>query len=360
LVYKTAFPGEASPTSPLVNVEVIAGFDMSYSCRGGMKGQIPFGGSPRRGSSSGAGISSGSYGLNLESLLMGFVQSMQSNQQQMIQIMAQPQTSIPPRSVTTLASLEDRSLRQAGHMGFEPPFVRSRTGPLFEELPDSPPSKAAAPAPAGAAAATAICIAAVQGAVAPAVSHAPEAPEAPVDSDEIADLFGMLQERKEDAKVKAQETKAAKAKAKALAMVGAGLNAVVAVEAPQPAKHGKTRKKGRHTKKGKQLKVKDDKTPEVCVALAKAEAVAKSGIVCKAKTGAKALVLAKAGAVCEAKALLSAGDKAKLVKAKTDKKRKLDASDGWGCSKCRWAVNGCSQCKSETFVGFRWNSSMQV
>jgi hypothetical protein len=296
--------------------------------------------------------------LNLESLLMGFVQSMQSNQQQLIQIMAQPQISMPPRSVTTLASLEDRSLRQAGHMGFEPPFCRSRTGPLFEELPDSPPSKAAAPPPAGAAAATAICIAAVQGAVAPAVSDAPEALEAPVDSDEMADLFGMLQERKEEAKVKAQETKAAKAKAKAPALVGAGLVAVVAVEAPKPAKHGKAGKKRKYGKKEKQLKVKDKKTPEVCeaTAVALAEAVAKSGVACKAKAGAKAVALAKAGAL--------AGDKAKLAQAKanakTDKKRKLDASDGWGCSKCRWSVNGCSQCKSETFVGFRWNSSMQV
>jgi hypothetical protein len=137
-----------------------------------------------------------------------------------------------------------------------------------------PPSKAAAPAPVGAAAATAICIAAVQGEVAPAVSHAPEAPEAPVDSGEIADLFGMMEDRKEEATVKAQETMAAKAKAKAPAVLGAGLDAVVAVESV---------------------------------------------------------------AVCEAKALvLSAGDSDKLAKAqanaKTDKKRKLDASEVWGCS----------------------------
>jgi hypothetical protein len=114
----------------------------------------------------------------------------------------------------------------------------------------------------------------------------------------MADLFGMLQERKEEVKVKAQETKAAKAKAKAPALVGAGLVAVVAVEAPKPAKHGKTGKKRKYGKKGKQLKVKDEKTPEVCeaTAVALAEAVAKSGVVCKAKAGAKAVALAKAGA----------------------------------------------------------------
>ena len=85
------------------------------------------------------------------------------------------------------------------------------------------------------------------------------------------------------------------------------------------------------------MKVKDDKTPAACeakaVGLATAEAVAKSGVVCKARAGANAVALAKAGAVCEAEALvLSAGDRAKLAKAKanakTDEKRKLDASDG--------------------------------
>ena len=59
LVYRTAFPGEASPALPGVDVDLIGGFDMSYSCRGGLKTAVTFG-SGAGPSAGGASSSSGS------------------------------------------------------------------------------------------------------------------------------------------------------------------------------------------------------------------------------------------------------------------------------------------------------------
>ena len=39
-------------------------------------------------------------------------------------------------------------------------------------------------------------------------------------------------------------------------------------------------------------------------------------------------------------------------------KRPAAASNGFGCSKCRWSQRGCSQCKDPTFGGFKWNVAM--
>ncbi len=104
LVYRTAFPGELSPAQPGVNVELIGGFDMSYSCRGGLRTPVTFG-SGAGPSSAGASSSSGS-GMDLERLLMGFMQGMQQSQQQMMQNMqqSQQQLMLHPRPATTLAA----------------------------------------------------------------------------------------------------------------------------------------------------------------------------------------------------------------------------------------------------------------
>ena len=89
LVYRTAFPTDASPVPPGISIELIAGFDMSYSCRGGLRTPVTFG-SGAGPSSAAASTSSGS-GMDLERLLMGFVQGMQQSQQQMMQSMQQSQ-----------------------------------------------------------------------------------------------------------------------------------------------------------------------------------------------------------------------------------------------------------------------------
>ena len=111
LVYRTAFPTDASPVPPMVSVELIGGFDMSYSCRGGLKTPVSFGSGA---SSSSAVVSSSSgSGMDIERLLMGFMQGMQQSQQQMMQNMqqSQQQMMVHPRPATTLAALEDRSYR---------------------------------------------------------------------------------------------------------------------------------------------------------------------------------------------------------------------------------------------------------
>jgi hypothetical protein len=345
LVYRTAFPGEGSPAEPGVNVELIGGFDMSYSCRGGLRTPVTFG-SGAGPSSAGASSSSGS-GMDLERLLMGFMQGMQQSQQQMMQGMQQSQQQLmlqPSRPATTLAALEDRSHRQAGLLGFEPPLNRQRTTPLFEELPDSPAAKAPALAAApdgtmavfGAAAGPADATAAPAPAHAAAVEPAPDTlavtqavvavPATVQAGGDISDLLGLIEERKTEAKARAAEAKAAKvAEAKAAKATEAATAAVGEVGA-------------------------------------KAKAAAKAAAKPAAKAAAKPAAGAEAEAECDAIGL-SAADKVALSKAKAMQKsgkvRKLKVSDGWGCSKCRWRFDGCSQCKGKKFTGFVWNPHMK-
>ncbi len=187
---------------------------------------------------------------------MGFMQGMQQSQQQMLQGMqqSQQQLMLQPRPVTTLAALEDRSHRQAGLMGFEPPLTRQRTTPLFEELPDSPaaksPALAAAPdgtmAVFGAAAGPADATAAPAPAHAAAVEPAPDTlavtqavvavPATVRAGGDIIDLLGLIEERKTEAKARAAEAKAAKvAEAKAAKATEAATAAVGEVGAKAKA-----------------------------------------------------------------------------------------------------------------------------
>jgi hypothetical protein len=384
LLYRTAFPGEASPSSPEVNVELICGFDMSYSCRGGMRTPLAFG-SGAGPSSAGASSSSGS-GMDLERLVMGFMQGMQQSQQQMLQGMQQSQQMmLQPRPATNLAALEDRSHRQAGMLGLEPPIARQRTTPLFEEVIDSPPAKApqdgtvlvfspaiepadatAAPAPAHAAAvARAPNTMDVTHAV---VAVAAAAPAPPAGGD-IDVLFSMLDDRKIDAKAKAAEAKAAKTAENKAAKAAA---AVIAAA-------GEVDAKAAQAAESKAAKAAETKAAKAAAAAAAAATAAVGKVGAKAKAKAKAaakpgkpvkaaakhvkdVLVAEAEAECEAMGL-SVADKTALSKAKASQKsgnvRRLKASDGWGCSKCRWRFDGCSQCKGKTFTGFVWNPSMK-
>jgi hypothetical protein len=309
-------------------------------------------------SSAGASSSSGS-GVDLERILMGFVQGMQQSQQQMLQGMQQSHQQLmlqPGKHVTTLAALEDRSHRQAGLLGFEPPLSRQRTTPLFEELPDSPPAKGPAPAAApdgtmavfGTAAGPAGDIAAPAPAHAAAVAPAPNtmaetlavvavAPALQAGGD-ISDLLCLIEERKTEAKAKAAEAKAAKvAEAKAAKATAAATAAVGEVGAKA-------------------------KAAAKAAAKPAAKAAAKPAAKPAAKAAAKPAAGAEAEAECDAIGL-SAANKVALSKAKAMQKsgkvRKLKVSDGWGCSKCRWRCDGCSQCKGKEFTGFVWNPHMK-
>ena len=105
VTYKVAFPGQVAPVAPRIEVEMLLSFDNSYSCRGGLRTQVPFScGSPTRPSAPTSSISSSSGGVNLETFLMGFMQHMQTNNMQMIQM-------LHPKATTSHAALEDRSGR---------------------------------------------------------------------------------------------------------------------------------------------------------------------------------------------------------------------------------------------------------
>ncbi len=332
LLYKAAFPGELSPAPPGVNVEIIAGLDMSYSCRGGMKtSQLSL--VSTSASSSGAGSSTAT---DVQNILMSFVKSMQANQQQMMQIMVQPQANT--KMLHSLAAIEDRSYRQQllggpgdGLMGFGPP-AHSRSRPLFEEVADSPPAKAAALAATLVAAQVAEEIPGLVSTQAEGGQVAPGVPSHETIATGIDELFGMLQNRKQEAKLQAQEAKTAKAqeaKAGTLAVKDKA-GGVAPPPAPNPAKG-----KGR----GKAAKV-----------MAPAPKLAKEAAL-------------KPPAVADPNGL-SDVDKTKLAKARANaqngKRRALTPEDGWGCAKCRWRIPGCGQCKGKTFTGFVWNPSMKL
>ncbi len=99
-------------------------------------------------------------------------------QQSQNQLLLQPRTG---GNVMSLAALEDRSTRQAGLLGFEPPLSRQRTTPLFEELPDSPVAKspALAAAPYGTMAVLGAAAGPADATTAPAPAHAAAAEPAP-------------------------------------------------------------------------------------------------------------------------------------------------------------------------------------
>jgi hypothetical protein len=352
LLYKGAFPGEASPAPPGVNVEIVAGLDMSYSCRGGMRtSQLSLisSSAPSSGASS-------SMATDVQNILLSFVKSMQANQQQMMQIMVQPQANT--RTLNSLAAIEDRGYRQQllggpgdGLMGFGPP-AHSRSRPLFEELPDSPPAKAAAPAATLVAAPNADETSNLVPTQAEGDQVAPGGSSHEVVAKGIDQLFGMLQNRKQEAKLQAQEAKAAKAqeaktaKAPELLAVKDKAAGVAPPLAPNPAK-GKGRGKAA--------------PPAPNPAKGKGRGKAAKVMVPAPKLAKEAEM--KPPAVADPNSL-SDVNKAKLAKARLNaqngKDRKLTPEDGWGCAKCRWRIPGCSQCKSKTFAGFVWNPSMKL
>ncbi len=356
LLYKAAFPGEHSPAPPGVSVETIVGFDMSYSCRGGMKTSqlsLVSTAAPVSGASS-------STATDLQHILMSFVNSMQANQQQMMQIMVQPPATT--RTLNSLAAIEDRSYRQQLHggpgdglMGFGGSPALSRSRPLFEELPDSPPAKAAAPAATLVAATNADETSKVVPTQAEGDQVAPGGSSHEVVTQGIDELFGMLQNRKQEAKLQAQEAKAAKAQAtKAAKAQETGL---LAVKDKAPAEVAPP--SASNPAKGKGMGKAAPPAPN----LAKGKGRGKA-----AKVMAPAPKLAKEAALKPPAAAdpngLSHADKAKLEKARANaqsgKRRALTPEDGWGCAKCRWRIPGCGQCKGKTFAGFVWNPSMKL
>jgi hypothetical protein len=345
---------------------------------------------------------------------------MQANQQQMVQLMIHPPANMTQRPATSLAALENRSYRQQGSMlGFAPEVAPPRTSPLFEELqdsPESPPAKGAAPLADGAAAARETPPladgAAADGGAAAAVttlSTIPHGSCAPTVAAGIHELFAMMQLRKDETKLKVQEAKAAKAlEAKAVkaqeaaaaappvaptpatakgkgvpvqkeAVAAAG-GLAIAPASPVAPKPAKAKGKGKPVKKEAVAAAGGlaiAPAPKLAKAKGKGKPVKKEAVVAEgdgaiaaAKAKGKCKIV-KGASVSEAEEVagdpnskeLSEVDKLRLatarLNAKNGKLRKLTASDGLGCAKCRWRFAGCTQCKGTTFTGFVWNPFMK-
>ncbi len=350
ITFRLAFPTESLPIAPKISIDMIMCFDSSYSCRGGLRNQVPFGSPLRLGpSGSSSGGSGLGNGLNLENLIVGFMQSMQSSNTQMLQLMTNPQTPSPSAKVTSLAAIEDRCRQPLALPG----LTRSRTAPLFEELPDSPPS-AVAKAPSASAVVTSSGPIAHEVLPAPAAAAATEADD---DNDkgvgganvDVLNLFGALQDRKAASK--------AKAKAKATAKADSDdTDNEPSSPAAAPAMPMKKAKVSEHVKVGTAMKggaaPKSEKK-------AKEGELVQAGKVKAVKGGETAKVVASKTEKYAKKPSLTPSEKARLEKAKSSgHKRKLRASDGYGCSKCRWVFRGCAACKASDFTGFRWNPQM--
>ena len=123
-VYAVAFTGTVSPAAvPKINIEVLHAFDLSYSCRGGLKNMVQFGGGTSL-ASFGSGPAmlrkTGSacvpFGFEEQppwmAASMQFMQSMMNSQQRVIELISSSGASGSGGPVRSLAALEDRCLRQ--------------------------------------------------------------------------------------------------------------------------------------------------------------------------------------------------------------------------------------------------------
>ena len=298
-LYDVAF-GDRSPCAPHLSGDALQAFDMSYSCRGGMKQYAGVGfqatGSgalalvPRvlpaasAASSSTAGMAAMDGMQGFQQMAVSFMQQMATSQQRMVEMMMGT-TGGNPRTVS-MASLHDRAEMQANRDAFTPPKLAFPPPPAAsqlaleryaEEVTTPPPPKP--------------------------VSRADPA----LDADPLQDVFELLQQRKEAGKLAA--------KAKAVAKVAA--------EAEPPSKA---------TDKAKAT-AKPSAAELPAAAKAKAEPPPKA----KAKIAGK-MLLATAKAKIAAKAKVAAAPVLIL-----------------GCGKCRWSVCGCGQCRRPDYMGGRWN-----
>ena len=314
VLYRAAFPGEASPAEPGIDVEGLRGFDMSYNCRGGLAKLVPLAQSPVRRAAGSQGLPpSGSNGMDVFERMAGMFMQCMSQQFSAVQGVQ--------RGVLSMSTLEDRTRHQPAAplallpSGFGCPSVAlppsGSRGPLALMAPeDSVPPKTPSPAKLG---------------TVPVETSPSPVPDPNCPTPDIEDLLTMMQERK-----------GSKGAAKATAATPAATEPVPKAKPPTAAKatasSSSSTPKAVATLKSKATKVGKSKAPAVAAAKPAAKAAAKP---------------AAKGAIAPAKP----SAKAKGSPWKPD--------DGFGCSKCRWAFTGCSQCKSETFGGFRWNSSMK-
>ena len=345
LLYKAAFSGGQSPAAPpAASMEHLHAIDMSYACRGGLKGMMHFGHHPHGSCSSGSGgpvpmaVGGGGSGSGLggfENVAMMFMQRMEtmaSQQQRLVEMVTSGGTAGGGLSrMASVASLEDRAQRPFG-LQMLPPMVDPATPRMaghVEMLPDSPPA-VGTPPPMQAGVRPSLEVftppplhADTPPPLPPPLQAAAPQPASGVDNP-IENMLAALTTR--NAETRAAAT--AKAKAKAMDAKAA------AAPPPPPAKAAAAAAK--------------------CKAKGKAKGKAKA-----VGGGVPLLALPPPAAALPPPAKAGKAKAHKAAKAKEKAVGKVGGPPGTlGCAKCRWTVAGCAQCKNPDFRGFRWNAEI--
>ena len=303
-LYTSVFTGPESPAAPGINLDVLHAFDLSYTCRGGLKNMVQFG----SGTSSAVAVpiarGLGPVGVpcmqeppQWMAAFMPFLQNMMSTQQRVVELMTKPETS--GGHVRSLAALEDRSARHA-------PLQRTNAlalgaGPLVEELVDSPPPKQEQQALASASSAVSLSASSVGGGDAsPSGVSTPlalvEARPAPVGTSpsaaqDISAMMSMLAERKA---ATALASKAAQAKTKSVVPKSKGKAAAKVAAAVDPPSAHLAVPQGKATTAKPSATAKVAAAKHAVAAAAKAK-VAATATAAKAKAAAKATASSNAG-----------------------------------------------------------------
>ena len=384
VLYGTGFPDGSMPTEPQVPIELLSGFDLSYACRGGLRHTVPFGSPTRNSASSHQLATQGPQAADFsgfERLAATFLQSLQSSQQNLISILAENPSHRRP--AISLSTLEDRSVRQGAlaQSLFRPAHLTIQDL-SHQPHADSPPQLALGPpdgsplgsqpqhdgSPSGSLPAHGPFarrpshdgspfgspLAQMDESQSPSAGSKSAGTASGVDlTKDVNAILDMLRKRK-CAKPKAVDTSAAVAeeavpkpvatkRKKDCAKPKAAVMCVPKASEAAPTVPTKAKKGGAKPQ-----------AAEMCVPKASGAPPAVSGAPPAAKTsGTPQLPLAKAAAVPASLEVAKAA-------AKAGTRRAWLPSDGFGCGKCRWKVNGCSQCKADGFSGFRWNPTMRL
>ena len=355
-VYSVAFTGTVSPAAvPKINIDVLHAFDLSYSCRGGLKNMVQFGGGTSLASfGSGpampvrAGSVCGPFGFQEQppwmAASMQFMQSMMNSQQRVIELISSSGASGSGGPVRSLAALEDRCLRQP-ELQRALPLALGGTAQV-EELVETPPKQNphALVRAFSVEGHRAAIDATVQESETCAVLALPtekvpaDDPIATSAVQDVAELMFLLQERKEAAAVASKE---AKKDQKAKKATGTDTMDNLPIEKKKYATVAKAKcaakLAGKIVGKGAaKPNVAKELAPEVATKPAPKVATKPSPKVAAAgKAAAKGALTSKGGGK-------RAGSPLVL-----------------GCSKCRWSEHGCGQCKKASYIGFRWNSKVE-
>ncbi len=339
-VYEQCF-GRAPPVPPAISPDVIMAFDMSYSCRGGLKQAVPL-----AASTTSIAVVAKPLGVpamqnvdmgNFQQIAVSFMQQMQTSQQRLIEMIIGNGAS--SRQVS-LASLHDRA--QLNRESFAvPPLRPALPAPAFIEEVDSPPTVPKYARSASLVLPPEQTPALTNGAAEELVAGAA------AEHDDVEDMLDMIAARKASNAAAAKAAKAAATAKAAEVVVAAG----AAAKPPAGAKPPAFAKPPAASKPPAFAK-----TP----AAAKPPAFAKPPAAAKppAKAGkAKANATAKATRAVPELALEPPKTKAKTAAKPGAAPAPMPKALVLGCGRCRFGPTGCSTCRRPEFSGIRGSAS---